>query len=362
MLKENYSDLILYLHLTLDCNMRCKYCYGGEKTNESMTFDIGRKALDFVLSRTKKLSLRFFGGEPLLKFDLLKELTKYAVEHAQSTKIDYALVTNGTLFSEEVAKFCASYKIGCSLSLDGNQQSHDTNRIFPCGRGSFAEVEKNFSHMLKYNPYAQVVAVVSPNNVHLLSESVEYLLERGFRNIAFSPDFPGFSQITNRSANNDFEELLDILKQQYYQIADIYLKYRKKGQWLFINPFESSGAEYDLGQKCKLGAIFSVAPCGDIYPCCCFVDHKKYLLGNVEQGIDTEKAAIFMQELQRLDDHIEKAHQDCPENSCCRRRCACTNIVTSGKMSVVDPVICAYGRIESTVREYVYRQLNQDAS
>jgi uncharacterized protein len=96
-----------------------------------------------------------------------------------------------------------------------------------------------------------------------------------------------------------------------------------------------------------------VDPYGDIYPCTGFVDHKVFPLGNIYDGIDKEKYSSFLKELALLEENIETSHKDCPETSPCRRGCGCTNIVLTGKLSGIDPVVCKYGRIESEVREYV---------
>jgi hypothetical protein len=83
------------------------------------------------------------------------------------------------------------------------------------------------------------------------------------------------------------------------------------------------------------------------------VDKKEYLLGNIDNGVDSRGAEIFLKDLNRLEQHLETVHRDCPENSFCKKGCGCTNLVTTGKLNVIDPAVCAYGRMEAEVRDYV---------
>jgi uncharacterized protein len=184
MLNGYSPHLSVYLHLTLDCNLRCRYCYVGEKRHERMPEEVGRQAIDFFLDRTQQLELRYFGGEPLLEPGLLQALVVYAEAEAtrRQRRVSHVVITNGTLLTEELAHFCARHRIGCSLSLDGGQRSQDANRIHRSGRGSFADVEHNIAHLLRYVPFVHVVSVVGPDNVAFLAEGIDYLLERGFHN------------------------------------------------------------------------------------------------------------------------------------------------------------------------------------
>jgi uncharacterized protein len=310
-----------------------------------MSLRVGQKAVDYFLDRTDHLTLRFFGGEPLLEFELLKAIVGYCEAEASKREKDarFVVVTNGTLFTAEVSEFCRRHRIDFSLSFDGNQQAQDAGRVFPSGKGSFAAVERNIPLMLRTSPYLPVVAVVHPDNVAMLSDSVRYLVENGFRMISLSPDYTDVR----------LRECLPAIKRKYYELADIYLEYRRRGERVFLNAFDPVDSPFGRA-RCKLGQEdFSVGPFGDIYPCCCFVDQEVYLLGNIYEGIDPEKAEVFLQDLKRLERHMEETHRDCPDTSFCKKGCGCTNLVTSGKLSVMDPVLCEYGRMEAEVRDYV---------
>ena len=174
------------MHLTMDCNLACKYCYSGEKRNEIMTKQIAFQGIGLL--PFEKLIVRFIGGEPLLEPDLLKATVQYANEQAkkQSKKIDYVIITNGTLFTENIAQFCTRNKIEVSLSFDGSKESQDTNRVYRDGRSSFMDIESNIPRLLKHNPYSHVVRVVTPTNVQFLFLLFNICLEKGFEILRFT--------------------------------------------------------------------------------------------------------------------------------------------------------------------------------
>jgi len=350
-LEATSNRLVVYLHLTMDCNLRCRYCYSGAKRPERMTEEIARAAVEFFLKRTDRLEIRFFGGEPLLEFDLLKAIVAFSSREAARLKkhVHYITVSNGTLFTPPVFAFFREHRIDLGLSFDGCQTAQDANRVFVSGQGSFAAVERNIPNMLKLSPFVPVVAVVSPTNVHLLADSVRYLFDSGFRVISLSPDF----------TDPAFRENLPRVKAAYYQIAEIYIERLRQNRRVFINAFEPADSPLSRG-RCQLGREdFSVDPNGDIYPCCCFVDQKAYRLGSVFDGIDVAEARLFLQEFAKLERHMETAHQNCPDNSFCKKGCGCTNMVTTGQLSRIDPIICECGRMEADVRADVREPLGR---
>lgn len=351
-LKDPCTEIVLYLHLTRDCNLRCSYCYSGEKNKLSMPPDVARRAVDLFLEGTDHLKVRFFGGEPLLEFPLLREIVTYCKQEAsrRSKKIEYAVITNGTLLTEEMAAFFAEQSIEYSVSFDGHREAQDVNRRTAYGSGSFEMLHGNIPHMLRWNPYLHVVRVISPNNVAMLAKSVEFYLEKGFSVISFSPDY----------THSGFRDSLPVLKSEYLKVADFYLASRKQGKAIYFNIFDHLNTLFRRG-KCRFGRQdFSVDVCGDIYPCCCFADHKVYRLGNIDRGPDPQALEILAAEIALLEQHMERDHRDCPDTSFCKIGCGCTNMVTSRKLSVIDPVICEYGLIEEEVRKYVSAGLTGD--
>ena len=314
-----------------------------------MTLEVGQKAIDFFLALTGHLCIRFFGGEPLLQFELMKALTLYSeVEaRAQNKKVEFIMVTNATLLSREKTLFCREHSIQYSLSFDGCRESQDANRVFCNGDGSFETIDKNVDHILEINPGTHIVAVMNPENMSYLADTFSYFMNRGFKSITLSPDYthPGF------------HDSLPALEKELYRLADRYVAHVRSGNGLYLDIFRQRDIFHGWG-RCGLGMEdFSVSTDGRIYPCACFVDKDKYQLGHIESGFDATRYDAFKQEYNRLEANLETVHKDCPETSFCRRGCGCTNMVTTGVMSETSSVLCEYGRVEQRVREYTAEKL-----
>ncbi len=327
----------------MNCNLRCRYCYSGEKRHEAMSVEVGRAAIDRFMASTHHLLVQFFGGEPLLRLGVLRELVSHAEARSRELRVpvSFVLVTNGTLFDKDVAKLCADHRIELSVSLDGDASSQDLNRIFPNGRGSFSVIEPHLPELVALR--AHVVSVVKANNVANLARSMKYLLDLGFRNIHISPDHtdPGMAL-----ALAEYEKQLEQVGREYVELV-------RSGDPTFISVFDDGAHPFSRG-PCKLGSgELSVDPYGRIYPCACFVDHDRYPLGHVETGLDPILHSIFLEDLGLLHRKIEAEHRDCPAHSFCRKGCGCTNIVSTGEMTGIVPVTCEIGRVHARTAERV---------
>jgi uncharacterized protein len=168
----------LTLQLTQECNLRCAYCvYGGRYNNrkhskKTMSFEIAKKAIDFVVSRSKdskKLNFGFYGGEPLLEFELLRQCVDYIKVSTKGKKLTLSVTTNGTLLNSENVKFLAENNIQLAISLDGPQKVHDVNRKYKSnGCGSFMSIMSNIEELKKeYPAYSDQISfstVIDPRN------------------------------------------------------------------------------------------------------------------------------------------------------------------------------------------------------
>jgi uncharacterized protein len=160
------------LQLTQQCNLRCSYCsYSGNYHNtrvhssERMSFEIARKAIDMMLANSREcgsLHLGFYGGEPLLEFDLLKKCVEYITSHVNGKKLTFGISTNGTLLNNEIVTFFREHNFTLSISLDGSKEEHDVNRKFANGQGSFNMIFDNISSIKQWYPDYM-------DNVHILT-------------------------------------------------------------------------------------------------------------------------------------------------------------------------------------------------
>lgn len=167
----------LTLQVTQQCNLRCAYCaysgiYENNRTHNSarMSFDVAKKAIDYFLEHNTHLAdvvIGFYGGEPLLEFELIKKCVEYANSKVEGKKILFNMTTNGTLLSDKVVDFLSRYNFSISISLDGSKEEHDRNRKFKDGRGSFDVIIENLRNIrekyLELDKRIQIMTTINPH-------------------------------------------------------------------------------------------------------------------------------------------------------------------------------------------------------
>ena len=218
---HNYGNLFqLVLNVTEDCNLRCKYCYLSEiydfsrnRTSCNMTFDTAKKAVDYFLKKirevskfnpAKKAAITFYGGEPLLNFTLVQDVVAYVEENYSDIDLNFNLTTNGILLSEDKADYLVKKGFIISVSIDGNQENNDRNRVFPDGSGSFNVVYKNLvAFKRKYPDYAFIKLLV----VQEFNTNIEANLDFFVENQGVIPDVAMVSFVT--STNTHYFDNLD---------------------------------------------------------------------------------------------------------------------------------------------------------
>lgn len=165
----------LTLQVTQQCNLRCGYCvYGGKyrghraHSNLRMSLKTAKRAIDFFLARNRELSelfISFYGGEPLLEFELIKECVKYANSRVEGKRIRYNMTTNGTLLSDDISDYLVENDVRISISLDGSRHEHDGNRKFANGEGSFDTIISNINRIRDRHPeYARSISIMTTVN------------------------------------------------------------------------------------------------------------------------------------------------------------------------------------------------------
>jgi len=181
------------LALTHDCNLACTYCYAGEKRRDSMSAEIADRAIDFAFSfGAPKLQLGFFGGEPLIEWDLLQAAALRAEGKAQAadTELQKTVTTNGTLLTSDRVAWLREHDFYPALSLDGNRAMHDVTRPHCAGRSSFEATRRGLKLLQEWFPEVEVIVVPDPANVKHLAESVRFLVEeQQVLRISINPNF-----------------------------------------------------------------------------------------------------------------------------------------------------------------------------
>lgn len=327
----------LCLHMAHDCNLRCGYCfadtgaYGGERS--LMSLETGKKAIDFLIQSSKHrqhIEVDFFGGEPLLNFDVCKELVAYGKEQGKlHNKIfKFTMTTNGVLLTEEVQKFLNDESISAVLSLDGRKETNDRMRQFPNGSGSYDNIlDKflNFTNSRNHEDY-YLRGTYTHHNLDFAAD-VAHMADLGFRELSVEP--------VVAPAEFDYaltDEDLAPLCREYENLARHYLACQKEGK-----PYNFFHFNIDLDRGpclpkrlsgCGSGHDYlAVSPEGDLYPCHQFVGEEEYKMGTVDTGIVKPEIAKTFQEANVLS---KERCMNCWARFYCSGGCHANNIRYGG--------------------------------
>ncbi len=349
------------LFLNHQCNLRCIYCYGGEKFSQKMPVTTMQKALDLLYQDEEKARLVFFGGEPLLEFSLIQRAVEEALALAKKLKKpppSFSITTNGTLLTAEKIDFFQRHAFHLAISLDGIREAHEHTRPFANGHSSFDLVVANSRQALQKIPSADVIAVIDPLNVSYLADSFDFFLELGFRNINFNFNY---SASWEGEDWNNFERALEKLGERY-----LHHYARQLNFWL--NLFDSKiisylKSGYSCHDRCKFGlGEVTVAPSGRLYPCDRLVEEDPpdapLSIGDLESGIDFAKVLLMNQRKNTPDLDCE----GCAIIDRCAYWCGCTNQVTTGDYGQTSELTCRVEQLlvntSDKLAEHLFQEKN----
>lgn len=324
------------LHLTERCNLDCTYCVNCKK-NSDMSEDVLYKACDLAFSKGNSAGICFFGGEPLLRKDLIFKAVDYCEKKSRETgkKIRYKMTTNGTLLDNEFISFAAKKHLEIGISFDGKAQ--DICRRYVNGNGTFSDMERISKIILRKMPLTYAMLTLSPDAVDIFCESVKYLHDLGYKRVT--------ATIAYGNRVNWTEEKLAILREQFENIALFYSKIFTTGERFFFSPFDSKIREcisgYNPSERCHLGyRQMPVSTEGKLYACTQFMEDENYCFGDVFTGVDVKKQIEIAKQSRTPDECKE-----CELNGRCTNSCGCMNRLETGNENTVSPVQCAYERM-----------------
>ena len=344
------------LHLTERCNFVCKYCR-LKQCDKDMSRGTAFAAADLALSDgTKNVGIGFYGGEPLLCKELIYDVVEYIASQIADTdrKVSFKLTTNGSLLDNEFLNFAVQNRIFISLSLDGNEQSHNVNRRDRNGNGTYEKTADTVVKLLTYSPLTPVMMTIAPNTAGFLDESVRHIFSLGVRNLICSPDYSAAWS----------EADLETLRKQYQKLAEYYLEAMREEKRIFFSPFESKinshikSREY-CRERCKLGYDqISIGTDGTLYPCMQFVGDDTYQIGHVSNGIDQNRRKEIFKQSRTEQEECDK----CAIKDRCLHTCACINKYSTGNLAEPSPVLCAHERmlipIADSIAVKLYKKRN----
>ena len=285
----------LCLHIAHDCNLSCKYCFAEEGEYHGrralMSFEVGKKALDFLIANSgqrRNLEVDFFGGEPLMNWQVVKDLVAYGREQEKihNKNFRFTLTTNGVLLNDEIMDFCNKEMANVVLSVDGRKEVHDRMRPFRSGAGSYDHVMpkfKKFADSRNQERY-YVRGTFTHHNLDF-SKDVLDLADQGFKQISVEP-------VVAQDSEEYALKKEDIPKicEEYDKLAAEMVKREKEGKGFtffhYMIDLTGGPCVYKRLSGCGSGTEYlAVTPWGDLYPCHQFVGNEKYLMGNVDEGI-----------------------------------------------------------------------------
>lgn len=354
--RMSYMELIL----TDQCNLRCSYCFEKDKNPHNMSDETALTAVDFLMEEsgtTKNITLLFFGGEPLLRFDLMQKIWSYASKRADELgkKITWDMTTNGTLMTEEKAKWLRDHGVKYLLSMDGGKEDHDRYRKYANGRGSFDVIAKQLRVMKRYQPWMGAKISVTPESARNLCKSMQELHGLGINQFIL-----GYAHGLPWTLDD-----LHGYEQTMYEVCELYLKKKYNKEYFRLTLFEE-GEPGESTSQCSFGCgagrgRFCVDSYGDIYGCSKLatitgMNNGVLPYGNVFQGFTRihNRAQFLITEIGPRDKCA-----NCEFKEVCGGGCPAVNYKATGSIYDPDDLGCRIVFINQRVHEYMRRRTQE---
>ena len=370
-LKARTSGVVkaLCLHIAHTCNLNCSYCfasqgkYHGERA--LMSYEVGKHAFDFLIENSgtrRNLEVDFFGGEPLMNFDVVKQLVAYArsIEKEKNKNFRFTLTTNGVLVDDDVIEFSNREMSNVVLSLDGRKEVHDRYRVDYAGNGSWEKIVPKFQKFVNArggkNYYMR--GTFTHANPDFL-EDIKTMLDLGFSELSMEPVV---------AASDDPAALTEadkpVVMKQYEDLAKLMLERDKEGKpftfYHYMIDLKGGPCIYKRISGCGSGTEYmAVTPWGDLYPCHQFVGDEKFKLGDIWSGVNNKK---IQDEFASCNVYAREECRDCWARLYCSGGCAANAYHATGSVKGVYKYGCDLfkKRMECAIAVAVERELRAE--
>lgn len=368
--KKNSGNVIkaLCLHVAHTCNLNCSYCFASQgKFNGErgiMSYEVGKRALDFLIENSgtrTNLEVDFFGGEPLMNWQVVKDLVKYArsIEKEHNKNFRFTLTTNGMLVDDEVIDFANKEMHNVVLSLDGRKEIHDKYRVDYLGRGSWDTIVPKFQKFVEKrgNKDYYMRGTFTHNNPDFLKD-IDTMLDLGFTELSMEPVV---SKPGDECALTEEDKV--IIEKQYEELALKMIERRKEGRpftfYHYMIDLTGGPCVYKRISGCGSGTEYmAVTPWGDLYPCHQFVGEEKFKLGDIYNGVTNTE---LQDKFRECNVYARKECKDCWAKLYCSGGCAANSYHASGDIKGIYKYGCDLfkKRIECAVMVKVDETLNE---
>ncbi len=337
----------LCLHIAHDCNLACQYCFAEEGEYHGrralMSFEVGKKALDFLIANSgnrKNLEVDFFGGEPLMNWEVVKQLVEYgrSKEKEYNKNFRFTITTNGVLLNDEIMEFCNREMSNVVMSLDGRKEVNDRMRPFRSGKGSYDLIVPKFQKFARLRGTRDyyIRGTFTRYNMDFAKDVLEFA-DLGFSSMSIEP--------VVAQPEEDYairqEDLVQILN-EYDKLAVQYIDRQKQGKGFNFFHFNIDLNQGPCVAKCLSGCgsgteYLAVTPWGDLYPCHQFVGEEKFLLGNVDTGVTNLQVR---DEFKLCNVYAKNKCRDCFARFYCSGGCAANSYNFHGSITDAYDIGC----------------------
>ena len=348
-LKQRTSGIVkaLCMHVAHTCNLNCSYCFASQGKYHGdravMSFEVGKQALDFLVEHSagrRNLEVDFFGGEPLLNMQVVKDLVAYArsIEKEKGKNFRFTLTTNGMLIDDDVIDFANKECSNVVLSLDGRKEIHDRFRVDYAGRGSWEQIVPKFQKLVEAregkNYYMR--GTFTHANPDFLKD-IEEMLRLGFTELSMEPVV---CAPEDPSALTEAD--MPIVMEQYEHLAELMLQRHKEGKpftfYHYMIDLKGGPCIFKRVSGCGSGTEYmAVTPWGDLYPCHQFVGEEKFKLGDVWNGVQNH---AIQDEFAACNVYSRPQCRSCWARLYCSGGCAANAYHATGKITGVYEYGC----------------------
>jgi uncharacterized protein len=369
-LKEKSAGVIkaLCLHIAHTCNLNCSYCfasqgkYHGERA--MMSFEVGKRALDFLIENSgtrRNLEVDFFGGEPLMNFQVVKDLVAYArsIEKEKKKNFRFTLTTNGVLVDEDVIAWANQECHNVVLSLDGRKEIHDKFRVDYAGKGSWEKIVPKFQRFVEAREgkgYYMRGTFTHANPDFL--KDIQTMLDLGFSELSMEPVVCAEDDPSGLT-----EADLEVVMDQYEKLAQLMLQRDKEGKpftfYHYMIDLTGGPCIYKRISGCGSGTEYmAVTPWGDLYPCHQFVGEEKFKLGDIWNGVTNHETQA---EFAACNVYAHPECRDCWARLYCSGGCAANAYHATGSVTGVYEKGCRLfrKRMECAIMVAIHRALGE---
>ena len=345
--KNNTVIKALCLHIAHTCNLNCEYCFASQGKYHGdralMNLEVGKRAIDFLVENSgtrTNLEVDFFGGEPLMNWDVVKDIVKYArsIEKEKNKNFRFTLTTNGVLVDDDVIEFANKEMHNVVLSLDGRKEVHDHLRKTINGKGSYDTIVPKFQEFVKRrgDKGYYIRGTFTHNNVDFTND-IFHMADLGFTELSMEPVVCAPEDPYALTYDD-----LPVLFEQYEILAKEMLKREKEGKpitfYHYMIDLTSGPCIYKRISGCGSGTEYmAVTPWGELFPCHQFVGDPKYSLGNIYEGVTNKEA---QDEFKLCNAYAKPECKDCWAKLYCSGGCAANSYHATGSITGIYEYGC----------------------